>query len=64
MPYKVFKTGPPDKPYCVYKHDEAGRAVGESLGCHPSPEDAEKQIAAIGARTHMNQAIRRKAGRG
>ena len=60
MPYKVFKTGPPSKPFCVYKHDEQGEAVGTSLGCHPTREAANKQLAAL----YMNESIRHKAGKG
>lgn len=49
MPYTIAKNGPDDKPYCVYKKGEDGGPTGESLGCHPSEEDAQRQIAAIHA---------------
>jgi len=49
MPYMVEKNGPEDKPYCVYHKGADGRPTGETLGCHPSDEDAQRQIAAIWA---------------
>lgn len=60
MPYAVFKKGPPAKPFCVYKHDEEGRPIGNSLGCHPTREEANKQLAAL----YMNETIRKKTGHG
>lgn len=51
MPYEWHKDGPADKPYCVYK-----KTGGESLGCHGSQRDAERQIAAILVSTHSKSA--------
>lgn len=45
-PYNVFEE---DGEYCVYKVDEDGGKVGETLGCHPTASEAEDQIAAIHA---------------
>lgn len=47
MPYGVFEKGPKDKPFCVYKKDPDGNPIGASLGCHPSTEKANEQMAAI-----------------
>ncbi len=44
MPYKVVER---DGEYCVYKHDADGNAVGETLGCHATREEADAQMAAI-----------------
>jgi hypothetical protein len=44
MPYEIRKV---KNEYCVYK-----KTGGESLGCHPTREEAQKQIAA----THANEA--------
>ena len=55
MPYKIFKTGPISKPYCVYRVNEDGEKFGESFGCHRTQGEAMRQIQAIGARTHSAQ---------
>jgi len=52
MPWKVFKTGPENKPFCVFKVDSEGEKIGESLGCHTSKAKAVEQIQAIGAASH------------
>jgi len=44
MPYEIRKV---EDEYCVYK-----KTGGESLGCHPTQEAAQEQIAAI----HANEA--------
>lgn len=41
MPYEIRKTDGKDE-WCVYK-----KTGGETLGCHPSHESAQQQIAAI-----------------
>jgi len=61
MPYGVFKMGPPSKPFCVFKKDEEGLPVGNSLGCHPTPEKARAQITAINMNEHIRTGAR--AGR-
>lgn len=47
MPYEWRKDGEPDKPFCVYK-----KTGGDSLGCHATQRDAERQISAILIATH------------
>ena len=49
MPYGVFQTGPDDEPYCVHRKDSDGEPIGKALGCHPTRDAAEDQIAAIWA---------------
>lgn len=51
MPYIVKDEGVEkvDERYCVYKKGEDGQPEGKSLGCHPSKEKADAQIAAIHA---------------
>lgn len=44
MPWMIQRE---DDEYCVYKKDEGGDPEGETLGCHPSEEDAQKQIDAL-----------------
>ena len=44
MPWKSFKQG---NKYCVYKLDEDGEKTGPTLGCHPTKEAADKQVAAL-----------------
>jgi len=43
-PYAVFEQ---DGEFCVYKIDESGERVGDSLGCHDSETDANDQVAAL-----------------
>jgi len=58
MPWKIVKNGPDDKPYCVFKENEAKEAIGETLGCHATEDGAKKQLAALyvnvpeGGRSH------------
>jgi len=47
MPWKIEKNGPDDKPFCVYKENEAKEAIGETLGCHATEDGAKKQLAAL-----------------
>jgi len=44
MPWKAFEK---NDEWCVYRIDENGNAVGETLGCHDSKEKAERQVAAL-----------------
>lgn len=44
MPYKAFKR---DNQYCVYKLDNGDNPTGKSLGCHPTRDKANKQVAAL-----------------
>jgi hypothetical protein len=46
MPYMVMER---DGKHCVYKKDEDGKPMGESMGCHDSKESAMEQMAAIHA---------------
>lgn len=48
-PYIVAQTGTESEPFCVYKRGADGKPMGESMGCHPSREQAQEQIAAIWA---------------
>ena len=43
-PYDIFQDG---DEYCVYRVDEDGNQMGDSLGCHPTREEAEDQLQAI-----------------
>lgn len=49
MPYMVKDEGVDkvDERWCVYKKGEDGQPEGKPLGCHPSKEKADAQIAAI-----------------
>lgn len=51
MPYGIFKTGPDENPYCVFRVDVDGLRLKDrdTLGCHPSEEKAQAQIQAIEA---------------
>ncbi|MDO8672571.1 MAG: hypothetical protein Q7O66_14240, partial [Dehalococcoidia bacterium] len=44
MPWNIF---PKDSQFCVHKVNDAGEAVGPSLGCHPSKENAREQMQAL-----------------
>lgn len=44
MPWTVNKR---DGQFCVYKKDDSGKAIGESLGCHASEKEAQDQVAAL-----------------
>lgn len=46
MPYMVMER---DGKHCVYKKDEDGNPMGESMGCHDSKNEAMAQMAAIHA---------------
>jgi len=54
MPYTKKRKG---EEICVYKKGPDGEAVGESLGCHKTEEEANEQIAAI----HASEASPSKA---
>lgn len=45
MPYTVARNDAGE--YCVYKQDENGDPIGETLGCHETQEEAGAQIGAI-----------------
>ena len=63
MPYMTVKNGPPDKPFCVYKHDASGNPTGPTLGCHPTIEKANSQIAAVIINEGIRTAVKRKRGK-
>jgi uncharacterized protein len=44
MPWKIIKQ---DNEWCVYKHDDNGDAIGDSLGCHDTEDKAKKHLAAL-----------------
>jgi len=44
MPWMIVHK---DDQWCVYKHNEDHEPVGDTLGCHPSEEAAQKQLAAL-----------------
>jgi phage head maturation protease len=44
MPWDVFER---DDEWCVYRVNDAKEAVGDSLGCHPTRAEAQKQVAAL-----------------
>ena len=46
MPWTIKKR---DDEWCVYKKDADGNPTGDTLGCHPTRSEAEKQIAALEA---------------
>lgn len=57
MPYKAFKR---DEEYCVYKINADSQPVGDTLGCHPTKDEADKQVAALYAKEEkalLNNAI-------
>lgn len=49
MPYMIKKND--KQQFCVFKQDENGDPTGDSFGCHPSHDMAQKQIEAIYANT-------------
>ena len=44
MPYTILEK---DNEFCIYKKGDDDEPIGDSLGCHPSRDEAEKQIAAL-----------------
>lgn len=46
MPYTIQEHSD-DHEWCVYKEDEDGEPMGESLGCHPSEDEAQAQMRAL-----------------
>lgn len=47
MPWATFKEG---DEFCVYKLDADNEKTGETLGCHPSRDKAQAQVAALYAK--------------
>lgn len=47
MPYTISQND--DGEYCVYRADDEGEPTGETLGCHPTQDEAAAQIGAIEA---------------
>lgn len=47
MPWATFKEG---DEFCVYKLDAENEKSGETLGCHPSRDKAQAQVAALYAK--------------
>lgn len=47
MPWATFKEG---DEFCVYKLDADNEKTGETLGCHPSRNKAQAQVAALYAK--------------
>jgi len=45
-PYGIFSE---DGEHCIFKIDEDGNAVGDTLGCHPTRAEAADQIRALQA---------------
>jgi HK97 family phage prohead protease len=43
-PWDVFTQ---DEEFCVFKLDEDGERTGDTLGCHPTEEEAQAQVAAL-----------------
>lgn len=56
MPYKIFEE---NGEFCVYKHAPDGSKTGKNLGCHPTRDEANDQMAAIYA--NENKGVVRKA---
>lgn len=46
MPYTITER---DNEFCVFLKDSDGNSTGDTLGCHPTHDEAQKQIAAIEA---------------
>ncbi len=44
MPWNIFPKG---DEFCVHKVNDVGEAVGPSLGCHPSKDEARGQMRAL-----------------
>jgi len=44
MPYLIVKQ---DDEYCVYRQGADGKPRGETLGCHPTRDEAQEQMAAL-----------------
>lgn len=55
MPWAVFQQG---SEYCIFKLDAENEKTGESIACHPSRSEAQKQIAALYA--NEKKGVRRK----
>lgn len=50
MPWVIAKS---DNKFCVHKQGEDGRPMGPSLGCHPTEDEAMRQMRALHAREGM-----------
>jgi 2'-5' RNA ligase len=51
MPWDVFSE---NGKHCVYKVGDDDQPIGDSLGCHDSPEEAMEQVSAL----HANEAAK------
>jgi len=45
MPYTIQRND--EGEYCVYREGEDGKPIGDTLGCHPTQDEAAAQIGAI-----------------
>lgn len=54
MPYRVFEQ---DEQYCVYKIDEDGEPIDDTLGCHDTRDEAEAQVRALYANEPEAKAV-------
>ncbi len=55
MPWVIKRT---DKGQCVFKQRADGQATGDPLGCHPSEDEAKKQLAALYASESQAKAVK------
>lgn len=62
MPYLIVKN---KNEWCVYKEDANKKPTGDTLGCHPSEKEAQKQMAAlyVAMNKEINNGIRKATGR-
>lgn len=56
MPYTIVEQ---DSEFCVYRADDKGEPMGDTLGCHPTQEKAGAQIGAI---EHSEEKAEKQAG--
>jgi hypothetical protein len=59
MPYGKWQNG---DQICVYKKDADGNRIGEPLGCHPTEDAADAQIAALYANEIRSEDVQYFAG--
>jgi HK97 family phage major capsid protein len=59
MPYGKWQNG---EQICVYKKDADGNRIGESLGCHPTEDAADAQIAALYANETRSEDVQYFSG--
>lgn len=62
MPWAIFENGTSSEPYCVYKENEDGDKVWQSLGCHATRAEAEDQLAALYANEKKLSKLRISVG--